>query len=439
MARGRRAAQGEDSQGRGLIRNNDNLNLAAAAAAADVPVIGAPPVGNPVQNFERDGQRRRLSNQPYDLNLNMTSPIFSGVYDEVTLPTLTTEDVLARVCLRRKYMDGQILRIILPLPAQSNAQIMHRMRRQQGNRFMEVTYHRIYLCRVFSDRFERHNSKLFYLLQNKTINTRLWELNPEFRDNGTIAVGTFIRIANPDPVEKFMQGIPMVTTNLAAYPLKDPRVYDSIPINRNLPANAAMCAVFNGCRVNINSFAVVSWMCAGLHCQRHDILTENRVKCGCFSSSPFRSNLVFLFGLAFQLGNGDWRTMTNFSDLSFQKSFFNAPIPSEVTAGSLQGTTLGIAVEDAIYRKNQFVNSNGGYTGVVWVKRGVINDASLIGANGGGANNNNEDTRIVANDVNIHVVKLMPTDTRLLDCGTPIGAQYRALNFNVLDLINGIP
>lgn len=99
-----------------------------------------------------------MSHQPVDDTLNLDSPVFRGSYTEIALNVLSTPDVLANRDIRRRYIDGQLLRIITPCQNRF-AQVMHRMRRGGGNRNENQSYTRIYLCRVFSDVDVRENGQ----------------------------------------------------------------------------------------------------------------------------------------------------------------------------------------------------------------------------------------------------------------------------------------
>jgi len=426
-----------------------STNRPAQPAALPAPFVRGNQVGNnangighnngPSLNAQGGGQnnaRARYAHVPVDGQMLQT-PVFGGRFREISLTDLCRENVLVTTNLRRRFLDAQILRCITPKSTNRTANVLYR-HKKLGNRLEDVSYARIYLMRVYSENNPLQNSKLFYVLQGTGVggsNAHLWNRNPEHRDNGTITIGSFVRLANPAPVEKFMQNIPMVYCDITAIALRQHPSLGTIPINKNLDGNAAMAFTYNSRAITINRMSVIATRCAGLHCDKQNLASENRAVCGCFCNSAFRSNLAFVFGLSFRSDEGDYRIMNNFTSLSFQKMFFNAPIPPEVTAASLQGTDIGLDIEDSIINQNDLVNNNGGYSIVGWCKRGVINDQSLVGA-GGTTGKDNDDGRVNAEDVTIHIVQILPTNRDFFNPTSQLGNQFRNMRFNVLNMLN---
>lgn len=395
--------------------------------------------GNDPPNVNEDGgneqlggvARVRLVNEPIDQSLELESPIFRGRYREVSLSTLSQEDALGSVNLRRCYIDAQILRVITPNQLNRVANVSYRLRRGTGNRFEDIAYSRIYLCRVSSDTSVNDNSRLFYILQNKSSNKDIWNRSLEFRDNGTLTIGSLIRIPNPSPIEKFMQNVPLISTIERVACLKLIGYFNQIPINNALDGNAAMAFCYNGRDLRFNRFGVIATICTGLHCDGQR-MTENRLSCGCYGNSPYRSDLVFVFGLAFESSDGQTRIVSDFSSRSFMKLFLNDQIPREVMAQMLQGTNLGMDLEDCIVAIIEFINEHDGFTVIGWIKRGLINDQSLVGNPA-----DQEENRVHAEHVSMHVTQIIPTNRDLLDRTTNLGRELHALKFNVRRLVNG--
>lgn len=343
---------------------------------------------------------------------------------------LCTPDVLATKDIRRRYIDAQVLRIITPRQNRF-AQVMYRMRRGQGNRNENQTYNRIYLCRVYSDVDTRENARLFYILQSGNENHDIWNRNPEHRDNGTIRVGSFIRVVNPEPVTRSMQGIPMISTDTRAYALETHPYMNTIPINNNIDGNQALAFCYNSRRVDINQISIRHTACTGLHCDRQDVAVNPRNSpCGCFANSPFRSNLTYCFSVSFMTERGEVRVMPNFSSFAFQKLFFTRGIPAEVTASSLAGTEIGLEAEDSIIDSNDYINLWGGYTIVGWYKRGLINDVSLAGVPEG------EENRVHAENVSLHIVQIIPTNREFLHIDSNRYENLTRRQFDVNNFLN---
>ena len=58
------------------------------------------------------------------------------------------------------------------------------------------------MCRVFS---EKEGNLFVYLMEGTNKNTNLWRNNVELRDNGTITIGTILRIAAQLPIDSYMR------------------------------------------------------------------------------------------------------------------------------------------------------------------------------------------------------------------------------------------
>ena len=71
-----------------------------------------------------------------------------------------------------------------------------------------------------------------------------------------------------------------------------------------------------------------------------------------------------------------------------------------------------------------FINNNGGFTIVLWYRRGAINDVSLLGQR------STEDGQIAAGNVNYHIIQISPTNRDLLDPTSRVGRVLQSLKFD---------
>ena len=123
----------------------------------------------------------------------------------IKINILMQEDVESRVDLDEKHIDVQILRIITPQDGKTGNAMT---RYQRGNQQKTLTFTRILLC--------RSGTLLVYLMMSNDMNRRLFHRDLLLRDNGTITVGSYLRILAPHPIERNMNGIPLLKSDYTA-------------------------------------------------------------------------------------------------------------------------------------------------------------------------------------------------------------------------------
>ena len=121
--------------------------------------------------------------------------------EEIQLQDLLNENIDREKNLRKTHLLVQILRIITP-QAGNMGNAMTRYQRSQNQQ--QITFARILLC--------RNESKLCYIMMTTDGNRRIFHRDLTLRDNGTITIGSYLQILAPEPVERNMQGIPLVKT-----------------------------------------------------------------------------------------------------------------------------------------------------------------------------------------------------------------------------------
>ena len=110
--------------------------------------------------------------------------------------------------------------------------------------------------------------------------------------------------------------------------------------------------------------------------------------------------------------------MKNFSSLQFMEIFTKGKFSINVRASQLQsGNDFHEDFNEAITNIVNLVNNDGGWTIYGWGKRGMINDASLVGNDSFDDSN----TKVIADETTIHVVHIHPTDKKYLDSNDPKG------------------
>eukprot|EP00957_Ditylum_brightwellii_P059466 4514421-Ditylum_brightwellii.AAC.1 len=80
-------------------------------------------------------------------------------------------------------------------------------------------------------------------MESKSSNTCLFDKNVQYRDNGTITIGTICRLLRSQPVSNFINDIPLVKTFEPLIALKHPRLFPTIRINNQISGNEALAFI----------------------------------------------------------------------------------------------------------------------------------------------------------------------------------------------------
>lgn len=384
--------------------------------------------GGNEDRFEQqpDTTRRRHSMLPFDMNL-FGSAVVTRLR-EVSISTLMQDDVQETNNMNRFYLDVQILRVITPSPNQ-NAVVYNRGRRANTQ---QIGYNRIILCRVHSESNSVDNSRLVYFMEARNVNDKLWNRNPEYRDDGTITVGTFIRVLAPIQIERMMQEIPLVRTDYPIIVMQAPPKLPTIQINNEIQGHGALAFISNGAHLSINRITVRSTTCGGCFCDKQRINDWIGTRgCGCYGVAANRSNLAIVHTIVVAMANGEVRTMNDFSSTKFSQIYLSNRIPADTRESSLQFTDAFFTLESTVDQVIDFINENGGFTVFGWYKRGIINDTSLVGMNTG---NNNEEIQVDSGNINFHIVQLVPTNRDFHDFTSVLGVRLQRMKFDITQI-----
>jgi len=372
--------------------------------------------------------RPRLIIEPLDTNL-VGSRMMTRM-KEVSLDALMCEDKVQEMNLNRNYIDVQLIRLITPEQKDHRASIYNIRRRNGGNNNsnQQVHFSRLLLCRLHPEKNQNEHTRLLYLMEAKNSNNVLFERNLEYRDDGTISIGSFFRILAPLPIVNSMRNdIPLVKTQLPIVAMKRPVTLTSTPISLQIPENMSMAFVLNGQTLHLNRTVPLQTTCSGMLCDRQRISewSGNR-RCGCYSMFQYRSNLALEHSICIdtQIGRISHQ---DFSSLKFDLLYLKSHIPANIKVSALRTSDEFWDIEDTIEKVLKFINGNGGFTVVGWYKRGEIKDRSLTDA----PNVDSDNMNIGAGKVNYHIVQLYPTNQTILDPKSTLGKGLDELKYDV--------
>ena len=332
--------------------------------------------------------------------------------------------------MNKVVLYGQLYRVITPCREQGTFTYQKRYRSQTTNG--STQYDRILMFRFVSETDNDFSNRLFYVMQNSTTNVTFFDRNTNFRDNGVCTISTLFAIVNPDPIENYMQGIPMITTKERAIILQ-PMVHRPIAMPNDIGGNEMKAFVVSASEISIGRIVFIDTPCSGRFCDRQrpeENLT--RRSCGCFSNKASRSNVTALHTIIFTTANGDRKMMHNFSSLKFMELYLTGNMSIDIRASQLHhGNEYYENIVDAVEEIVEMINQDGGWTVYGWGKKGFINDQSLVGNDF----SNDNDSRVVAQEVTTHVVHIHPTNHEYLDSSTDRGTNLNDLKYNVMNLV----
>ena len=258
----------------------------------------------------------------------------------IPLSTLMNED--QQNIPRATRLNVQLLRVIANANGINNTPMLRYVgARNLGNNNQRgngtTNYSRLFLCRVVNEQQSRQHEELLYVMEARNTNDKLWNKNPQFRDNEVITVVTVFRIMNPLSVKKLMSDeLSMIEIRFPVIVMKIPLYYHEVTINYSIKGNTCRPFVLNSCRIQILSSTPEDTECAGLFCdkQRVNEIREYSQKCGCYHMLGTRSNLVIDHSLSIE--HPDWSFhVEKYSSSQFSKNYMSGYFPSGVNADEL--------------------------------------------------------------------------------------------------------
>ena len=194
-------------------------------------------------------------------------------YREISIAALASDDSSRRrnPGLMRRFIDLQLLRIITGTK-EFGASVYNKKIR---TRVVDRHFKRLYLLRVVNNpNINTDHSSLVYIMESRTQNISFWSDNSNCRDNGSISIGSFIRVMCPKAIDSYMRNdIPLLESGFSFILLKTPPQLISVSINQGVSANVSCGFVYNRASLEVSMAYPVSTQCSGYlcDCQRiHD-------------------------------------------------------------------------------------------------------------------------------------------------------------------------
>ena len=226
-------------------------------------------------------RRQRIMQSSIDQNLIGTRVMRT---EEIKLKELLNENVEMEKSLNKTHVNLQILRIITP-QAGNTGNAMTRYHR--GNQQQRINFIRIILC--------RNDKDLCYIMMTSDMNKRLFHRDLMLRDNGTITIGSYLRLLAPHPIERNMQGIPLIKSFYPIIAMDSPSIINSIAVNNYIEGNQSGVAVLKNTEIFIRRTTPIQTSCLGKHCDKQRptdwAFTVNR-GCGCWGTTSLGTSNI---------------------------------------------------------------------------------------------------------------------------------------------------
>ena len=265
------------------------------------------------------------------------------------------------------------------------------------------SYSRMFLFREINSPY----GQVVYMIEGRSLNERLWIRNPQFRDNGTISIGTCIALLCPAPIQNQLGNeIPILECCTSGIVLSTPNRFLPIKIDDALPQHVTRSFVINNAKLECLSTNIEVTKCSGLFCDRQrvlEILRSNK-GCGCYSMQTRLSNLSISHSLIVKKNNVKIFAVDEFSSLRFSKLYLSSLFSPTSRINLFEQIRIHDQIEDSIDDVITEINGNEGFTIIGWYKRGDINDQN---------NNENTDNRVEAGEIGFHIVSISPTNKNI--------------------------
>ena len=360
----------------------------------------------------------------------------------LTLPTLLRGNDLyfdTSIKLHRCILAGQLIRLITP---SSSTEKIPWYAQKNGHRGAsgQTNYDRLMFFRPIYEGSQEKVSMdiMFVVMQNSTTNNNLFNRFPSARDNGGFTIGSMIIFVNPKPIEKFMNGMPLLESQDLAI-LARPMVCTPIPFRNDLDANEMKVFHLKGSNLNLRTLTFVESKCSGLFCDRQN-LEHGRKACGCFSHKSSRSCIAIQTNLLFTTQNTETRLMEKFSSHQFFCFLTKGFLSIDIRSSQLQnGNDAYDDIIDSIEDIFELINENGGWSITGWSKRGLINDAAILNSNNSGtsvttAKDQADSNKVLSEEVTNHIVQIFPTRREYLNPSSDEGKEIEKMRFDLSSL-----
>ena len=303
------------------------------------------------------------------------------------------------------------------------------------------------MFRVVQLDIDKVTNNLVYIIEDDINHANMWNSHTCIRDNGTISIGTVVRLFCPKPYENVMpDGIPSIETRFPLAVMKTPSYWPEVMIDYQVKGGDAIAFCLNGCEIESMQVTPEETGCAGKFCDKQRVIEVRQYNegCGCYSYNSRRSSIVVDHTINVKHHSLQEENMyvSNFSSLKFSLLYQTGCFNLQVRITALEDMTAAyFNLEDSIKKMIELVNENGGFTVIGWLKNGKIKDKTILfQLNNDEAkkftNGNDEKDTVDNSKINFHPCIVKPTNPDFFDSQNELFAELNALKFDVGSLLH---
>ena len=229
---------------------------------------------------------------------------------------------------------GQLMWIFTPgMEEKSNTYTYYKRAKEQST--SGGHYHQIIFFIFCSETNTDQANCLFCFIQSSTSNTVFFNIFINARDNSVFSIGSLIAIVNPDPIEDYMNGVPIIVSNEQSI-LMLPMNHSPIPMRNDLEANQSEGFVIQHSIIQFGRILFLDTKYSGKFCDHQNVRLNNNKLCRCFSLKSSCSNIISMHSICFYSDTGGTKMMRKFSSLKFLVIFKKGNISVDIRASRLQ-------------------------------------------------------------------------------------------------------
>ena len=115
-------------------------------------------------------------------------------------------------------------------------------------------------------------------------------------DNGVFSISSLIAIVNPDPIEDYMNSVPIIVSN-KQYILILPMNHSPVTMHNDLEENKLKGFVIQHIRIQVGRILLLDTKCSGKLCDCQNVLLNRNKLCGCFILKSGCSNNISMHSI----------------------------------------------------------------------------------------------------------------------------------------------
>ena len=217
---------------------------------------------------ERNSTRAKLIIEPINTS-DINQKKFTR-FKEITLQQLNVENTTEYY---KGYLDLQLLRVIANGNSRNQSMVKYYKAKDANKKMNAVAYKRLFLLRVINSDINDVCNDLVYILKDDLHHANLWNAHVNIRDDGTISIGSVIRLFCPKPYENIMpDGVPSIESRFPVAVMKTPSFLPEVRVDNTIKGGKAMAFSLNGCTVEMLQIMPKETGCSGKFCDKQRVL-----------------------------------------------------------------------------------------------------------------------------------------------------------------------